>query len=152
MVQANGRLVKLGEESERLYKDLESEVALIPEKTPQKAQWRETMRQVENLYSQARQKLEAQQQHAKACNLSKMKLANDDGPFDTSDEAVRKKGLRTIANLNEGIKDLDDIKKMGLSATQNMQDANLELRKQRDQVLDIADTNTKIGKDINQSQ
>ena len=40
-----------------------------------------------------------------------MKLANDDGPFDTSDEAVKKKGMRTIAMIEEGNSDLAIIKR-----------------------------------------
>ena len=50
MVQANTKIVRLSNEAEKLYDDLVKEAKLIPSETPQKSEWRETMRHVEKRY------------------------------------------------------------------------------------------------------
>lgn len=50
MVQANTKIVRLSNEAEKLYDELVKEAKLIPSETPQKSEWRETMRHVEKRY------------------------------------------------------------------------------------------------------
>jgi polyhydroxyalkanoate synthesis regulator phasin len=50
MVQANTKIVRLSNKAEKLYDELVKEAKLIPSETPQKSEWRETMRHVEKRY------------------------------------------------------------------------------------------------------
>ena len=52
MVQANTKIISLTKEAETLYEDLVREARLIPSESPQKSEWRETMRHVEKRYEE----------------------------------------------------------------------------------------------------
>ena len=57
MVQANTKIVRLSNEAEKLYDDLVKEAKLIPSETPQKSEWRETMRHVEKRYEDIQERV-----------------------------------------------------------------------------------------------
>ena len=57
MVQANTKIVTLRSEAEKLYEELGKEARLIPSETPQKSEWRETMRHVEKRYEEIQEKI-----------------------------------------------------------------------------------------------
>ena len=52
MVQAYSNIISLTNEDESLYEDLVREARLIPSESPQKSEWRETMRHVEKRYEE----------------------------------------------------------------------------------------------------
>ena len=57
MVQANTKIVRLSNEAEKLYDELVKEAKLIPSETPQKSEWRETMRHVEKRYEDIQERV-----------------------------------------------------------------------------------------------
>ena len=57
MVQANTKISSLTNEAERLYEELVREARLIPSETPQKSEWRETMRHVEKRYEEVQERV-----------------------------------------------------------------------------------------------
>ena len=59
-MQANTKIVKYSAEAEKLYQELVKEAKLIPSETPQKSEWRETMRHVEKRYEDIKERLKVQ--------------------------------------------------------------------------------------------